>query len=374
MDVSRRTVVAALGAGSVGALAGCGCKLRDAYRISLELDAIEPVTDGWELTVTATTRILNPSDDADDLGSGRYDVAAYDHDRTLLETGEVEPVTWGDVPEANRSESDCGDVGSRSTTETLVVGELPAYVGPRFHDPEDVEEFAPGSHRGLISVETLQYAGFDGSRQTGFADGVVYADANDDWADSDANDDGAEDTNGTADGAEASNASDDGPGSTSAETNLPEVDEWPPESATPSDYETTRIRSLPWPRPTTQAVERTDDLAELAFDVDTRCRSHRRHFEASLGPRSNELHVRWERQTGESCVRPFLADVLVDDGTVTVVVLDRRVPYARCRDCEALGYQLHGEFVDGVASTIDEIVIEHRDDGEIEERIVERLD
>lgn len=336
----RREVLVGVGASVVGSLAGCSeCgETWTAYRLSLGLDSVDWTGDGWELSVSVTAEFAFPT--SAEQGFGAFDVALYGEDRSLLDYETVDGLRWGDVPDDERTESECGDRGTASVTRSFSVAALPRYVGPRFHDGHEAASLEPNATGGFAGLRALRYA------------------------DADATDATKSTPRTTAEGTPDSRTTDE---ATSGEATATDV--------SGDDFEPVAVESLPWPTPKNQAVRATDSLTDLRFRTAPACASRGDvHAEADGYP--SDLVVEWARPIPDgSCDRPFLESAAVEGERLSLVVGLHEAPQVRCRRCDHLGYEVLADRRDDPDEEIETVELVHLSRaGDVVERVVEPVE
>lgn len=381
---SRRQLLAGLATATTAPLAGCSPCGETWYadQLAFDLDRIERADSGWDLAVTATASFHFPK--REDGGFGPFDVALYGADTSLLDYETVDGLRWSDVPEIERTETDCGDHGSTSVTRSFTVDERPHYVGPRFVEGHEASSLDPNSSSGFNGLDALRYAPAGDS--TTATNGTTTTDGT-----TATTDEGTPATTGGRTNATATNgtAGTDGTTATADEettattgegTTATGTAERPTGTATgdgavtPADYETVAIEALPWPEPDNQAVTETDRLTNVRFRTSPACTS-RGGAEADTGFFVGDLVVEWARPIPNgSCARPFLESLSSADRRLTVRVGLHEPSHVRCRDCEYIRYRLVVDAREGAEPVFDEVEFLHvSEGGEVEERIVEQV-
>lgn len=381
----RRELLAGLAAATTAPLAGCSpCgETWAARQLAFDVETVTPTADGWELTVSATADFAFPKSGTD--GFGTFDVALYAADRSLLDYATVDGLRWRDVPEADRTETDCGDHGSRSVTRSFSVVEVPHYVGPRFVEGHEAASLDPNSSQGFSALEALRYApGGDGTatpagaptpttgtEATAGTTGTPTDPATTPTAYRTATGttSATPRTPRTANGSTTPTASRTAAGTTDATTPGPDGE------LSPDDYEVVAVEALPWPEPDNQAVTETDRLTNLRFRTSPSCTS-RRGARLDLGLFEADVLVEWARLIPEgSCERPYLESASLADGRLTVRVGLHQATQVRCRDCAYVRYRLLADWREGVDRSLEEAEFVHvTGSGEVVERIVRRAE
>lgn len=335
----RRELLGTAAAGAVGVLAGCTrCgETWYGHRLSFSLDAVAPTAEGYELTVSATVAFEFPKDERD--GVGTFDIALYGADRSLLAVETVEGLRWGQVPEQERIEGECGPSGTATATRTVTVPDRPHYVGPRFHDGREAAALEPNSTAGFHELTTLRY------REAG----------------------GAPDGDGTATTGDGTTSE---ATTTDATTTEPTSDD-----LSPADYELVSVEQLPWPTPDLQAVDATESLTNVRFSPIRGC-YERGEPTLVFSLYRADLRLRWSRPVPESeCQWPFLEALSFSDGRLTVDVGLGTAPAARCDPCDARRYELLLDYREDREVTVEEVLVRHLGpDGSVRERRVVTTD
>lgn len=349
MELTRRKLLGAAGSGAVLALAGCSCRKTSGMELDISIDDVESQGEQWAFDLTVTASFFG-IDDNESIGIGDWELAAYDADNSVLETEAMGAVRWEDIPDENRDENDCGSNGTVSRDQQLTAETVPATIGPRFTESRDVKMFDnPRTESGILALRHTDAS-------------FVSLDQNSDGPPGD----GSERTDATNETTEE-NSDDE---TNQAENGVVETEDWPPEEVAADTYQQITVHSLPWPEPERITAASNDDVVGLEFVVDNACSESRGGVEASR--ESNEFRASWQRETEQSCDRPVLQDVAVEQEALVLRVGQQHVEHAYCRPCGYLGYEASGEIHWSVETEVEKIVIEHvTDDGALEERVVE---
>jgi len=307
----RRQFLAAGVAGISGVFGGCSCgETWASVDLAFDVTDVRRHDGEWHISVSATLSFDFPKED--DEGIGSFDIALYDRNKTLLEARAVDGFRWKEVPDSHRTETDCGDHGTASVTESFTVDRIPFFVGPRFHHGQSVDTLEL-DWRGSRSKLTASRLERDRSSKGNVTVTAVSAD----------------------------------------------------------DYESVQVKTVPWPVVDSQTVDRTETFRTIRFDTSVRYRE-RDSPEVNFYSDATEIAIRWARPVPDgSCERPFLEGVDRQNRTLYLRIGTHDVPRVRCQHDSAIPYRFEADFRDATPPTIETIVFVHLDaTGKVIERLV----
>lgn len=158
----RRDLLAGIGTATLPTLAGCGCMGVETWPglgFTVEPTALTATGDGW--TVDATVEILI-NFGGDGTGIEGVSLAAFDQSGSVAGTTQLGDLLWGDIPESNRTEGECGSSGTLRREATVEADAFPQWVGIRYDEatrsytePREISVYG-GEQRTDATVDAYQ--------------------------------------------------------------------------------------------------------------------------------------------------------------------------------------------------------------------------
>lgn len=129
----RRQVLAGIATATLPALAGC-TKCGETWTgvgFRVQPTAIEQTAAGWRVDATVEVMFNFGRDGTGVFGTA---LAAFDDDGRVAESTTLGDLVWDAVPDANRTETECGTHGRLTRQATVQSDTFPQWVGIRFDE------------------------------------------------------------------------------------------------------------------------------------------------------------------------------------------------------------------------------------------------